>query len=320
MHRATPRNTSFRAYSAGGSRSAVHEVDDGKKMQTSKANGMKNETRENIESPQNYGFTSVVSDADKGDKGELKNGPEALMNFIGGNRSFPMTTSMDDRRHRLWDLAKDAAKGAAAMFGQKEWGQQILNTKDGQFITGNMEKKNRMQLVTNKNGKKQQKPSGGQQVAGTTQMVGEHLATRLADSRLVIRSKSGVDFEVEEFEPVVSAAAANGGGSGSSGGSSGGSGQQGNSKPTGQNTLHKEESTVYLDQNGKDTTSAHGQFFSSQRGGSDSSTYHETRKHSAQATDEHVHVRFDDNRIWVDKDGHWSEAPILQKKDKHCKE
>lgn len=318
MHRATPRNTSFRAYSSGGSRSAVHEVDDGKKMQTSKANGMKNETRENIESPQNYGFTSVVSDADKGDKGELKNGPEAMMNFMGGNRSFPMTTSMDDRRHRLWDLAKDAAKGASAMFGQKEWGQQILNTKDGQFITGNLEKKNRMQLVKNKNGQKTESQSGGRQAAGATQMVGEHLATRLADGRLVIRSKSGVDFEVEEFIPEVSTTAADGGSSGGSGSSS--SGQKGNSKPTGQNTLHKEDTDVYVDQNGKDTTSRHGAFYAAQRSGSDSSTYHETRKHSAQATDEHVHVRFEENRIWVDKDGHWSEMPILQKKDKHCKE
>jgi phage gp45-like len=103
----------------------------------------------------------------------------------------------------------------------------------------------------------------------------------------------------------------------------GGQQQQGKKQKTyGQKSAKDDnkKSQVALEQNGKETFSQHGQFYSSVRGGSDSSTYHQDRKHSAQATDEHVHVRFNDNRIWVDKDGHWSELPILQKKDKHCKE
>jgi len=324
MHRATPRQSSFRGYTSGGARSAIHEIDDGKKMQLSKANGMKNETRENIESPQNYGFTSVVADGDKGPNGSLKNSAEAIMQFIGGNRSFPMTTSMDDRRHRLWNLAKDAAKGAVAMFGQKEWGQQYLNTEDGQFITGNMEKKNRMQLVQNKNGQKQQKQSGGgaQQAGVTTRLASGHIATRLGDGRLVIRSESGVDFEVEEFDAPESRAADGGGGDGGGGGGGGGQqGQQQSGQSTGQNTLHKENTEVYVEQNGTDTTNRHGSAFASVKSGSDSSTHWEQdKKKSTQCTEDHIHIRFKEHRIFNDKDGNWCTSPLLVKKDIYCKE
>jgi phage gp45-like len=317
MHRATPLQTSFRAYTSGGARSAVHEVDDGKKLQTSKSNGMKNETRENIEAPQNYGFTSVVADADKGPNGSLKNSAEAVMNFMGGNRSFPMTTSMDDRRHRLWNLAKDAAKGAAAMFGQKEWGQQILNTEDGQFITGNLEKKNRMQLVENKNGKKQK------QDPNTGAVTNPQGAFRNALGRLVIRSKSGVEFEVEELDigaPSVGALA-EGGGDGGGGGSSSSQQGQGKNTATGQKTLHKEDTEVYVEQNGTDTTNRHGSAYASVKSGSDSSTHWEKDKtKSTQCTEEHIHIRFDEHRIFNDKFGNWCTSPLMVKKDTYCKE
>ena len=65
MHRATPLNTSIRAYTAGGSRSVVDKVDDTKLMQEMGGNFMANETRDAIESAQNYGFSSVVFDSEK---------------------------------------------------------------------------------------------------------------------------------------------------------------------------------------------------------------------------------------------------------------
>lgn len=103
-----------------------------------------------------------------------------------------------------------------------------------------------------------------------------------------------------------------------------GEGQQGGKqkKTYGQKSAKDDnkKSQVALEQNGKETFSQHGQFYSSVRGGSDSSAYYENRKKSAQATQDHVHVRFEDNRIWVDKEGHWSEMPIQQKKDRHCKD
>ena len=104
---------------------------------------------------------------------------------------------------------------------------------------------------------------------------------------------------------------------------SGGQAQGGKKKKTyGQKSAKDDnkKSQVALEQNGKETYSQHGQFYASVRGGSDSSTYYDKRTKSTQATQDHVHVRFEDNRIWVDKDGHWSESPIMQKKDRHCKE
>jgi len=178
-----------------------------------------------------------------------------------------------------------------------------------------------MQLVENQNGKKQ--PASSQQAQGVTVQsnVTPHAVSRNAAGRLAFRTRSGVEFEIEEFalDGYVALAADSGGGGAPAGGDAGGQDSQSN-KPTGQKTLHKEETDIAVEQNGKETYSQHGQYYASQRSGSDSSTYYQDRKKSTQATQEHVHVRFNDNRIWVDKDGHWSESPIQQRKDKHCKE
>ena len=63
MHRATPANSSFRSYVAGGARATVNGVDDQKLMQEHGSDFMSNESRSKIESPQNFGFTSVAMDA-----------------------------------------------------------------------------------------------------------------------------------------------------------------------------------------------------------------------------------------------------------------
>jgi len=166
MYRHTPLASGFRAYSAGGGRAMIDTIDDSKQMQEpTDTQGMRGEQFSSMEAPQNYGFTSVVADADKGPNGMIKDCAEGFINFMGGNRSFPVMGLMDDRRHRLLNLAKDAAKGATAMFGLKEWGQQFLNTADGMFMTGNTKKKMRFQLVNNKNDQQQQ-PSQQQQANG----------------------------------------------------------------------------------------------------------------------------------------------------------
>jgi phage gp45-like len=226
MHRATPLTSSFRAYVAGGSRATVPEVDDTKLMQESLGNFMSNEARKAIEAPQNYGFTSVVADAMKGSGGKIQQSAETFVSFMGGNRSFPVFGNMDDRRHRLINLAKDAAKGATAMFGMKEWGQQILNTVDGIFMTGNTQKKIRFQLVDNQNGKTQQQMRGAKELPRK------------------FRSKSGVEFDIETFIVDQVEARDGSGGGGSGGGQSTGA--------TGQKTLHKENSSKYLEMT-KDT-------------------------------------------------------------------
>ena len=100
MHRATPRNTSFRSFSAGGARALVDKVSDDPMMQEMAGSFMKGESRDKVEAPQNYGFSSVVLPAKKGKDGQIEECAEAFMSFIGGNRSFPVCSMMDDRRHR----------------------------------------------------------------------------------------------------------------------------------------------------------------------------------------------------------------------------
>jgi phage gp45-like len=143
MHRATPLNTSIRAYTAGGSRSVVDQADDTKLMQEMGGNFMANETRDAIEAAQNYGFTSVVFDAEKGQDGKIAASAETFIGFMGGNRSFPAAGNMDDRRHRLFKLEK----GDTAMFRGRGDKQQFHMTQDGGFWTAPQDKTLRMHLL-----------------------------------------------------------------------------------------------------------------------------------------------------------------------------
>ena len=168
VYRHTPLASAMRGYTAGGSRASIGPIDDSKLMQeTNNCQGMRGESWGRMEAPQNYGFTSVTADPDEDEKtGMRKDSAEGMVSFMGGNRSFPVMGPTDDRRHRLFNLAKDAAKGAVAMFGLREWGQQFLNTEDGMHMTGNKEKKIRISLVENKNGKQQQQGQQQQADAG----------------------------------------------------------------------------------------------------------------------------------------------------------
>src|SRR5215831_19799402 len=135
MHRATPLQTSFRAYTGGGARATIDKIDDSTLMQSMGGNFMHSETRQGVESPQNYGFTSVVMDGDSkstqtggegqgagggGGEGQQGGTAEGFMMFGGSNRSFPVCLVMDDRRHRLNGLDK----GDVAMFRTKQDKQQ----------------------------------------------------------------------------------------------------------------------------------------------------------------------------------------------------
>src|SRR5215471_8344559 len=112
MHRATPNSSSLRAYTSGGARGLVDTVDDGQLMQAHSGTFMSNEARGGIESPQNYGFTSVNMPADKGADGKITGSAETFISFMGGSRAFPVSGPIDDRRHRLMNLGS----GDVAMY------------------------------------------------------------------------------------------------------------------------------------------------------------------------------------------------------------
>lgn len=141
MHRVTPLNAAYIAYTGGGARATVDKVSDDPMMQEMSGNFMKGETRSKIESPQNYGFTSVVMPATKGKDGQIEESAEAFISFMGGNRSFPVATVMDDRRYRL----KELKPGDTAIYDHQQ--QQLHFNKDGAYLTGNTGKKIRMQLA-----------------------------------------------------------------------------------------------------------------------------------------------------------------------------
>jgi phage gp45-like len=144
MHHATPYNSSFRAYTSGGARATVSSVDDGKQMQEVSASFMKGEKRSGIETPHMYGFATVPFDPDKDKDGKETGGPECFMSFIGGNRSFPVSGPIDDRRHRL----KGLEKGDNALFRGRDDAQQFLLHKAGNFMSAKAGKVNRIALVS----------------------------------------------------------------------------------------------------------------------------------------------------------------------------
>lgn len=150
--RASPFESSHRAYHAGGTRSTIEEADDSKLMQEHKGNFSKGESRGGVESPQNYGFTSVVHKADKDDNGKIEMGAESFVSFQGGNRSFPVYGATDDRRHRLHGLKE----GDSAMFRGKDDRQQFHLSGDGNYMTSRSDRKQRIALVDPPEDKQQQ--------------------------------------------------------------------------------------------------------------------------------------------------------------------
>ena len=153
MHRTTPLMSAFVGYVGGGARSLIDKIDDSKLLQEMGGNFMKGETRKGVESPQNYGFTSVVMDAEKNGLGQIIGSAEGFISFMGSNRSHPVCGVMDDRRHRL----KGLEKGDVAVFRTKDDRQQFHMTGDGGFWSAPGDKTARMQLVK----QKQQQQSGG---------------------------------------------------------------------------------------------------------------------------------------------------------------
>jgi hypothetical protein len=192
MHRATPANSSFRAYSAGGARALLSKFDDLKGVQEVAASFMKGEARKGIEHAQQYGFTSVPFDPDPEKDGKPGLGPEAFVSFIGGNRSFPSMGPIDDRRHRM----KGLVPGDVALFGGKDTGQQFHMNGIGTFMSAfaGAGKKLRLQL--------QKKEASGQ--GGASTFAEGDVAGGQADSKQemgqkpVYKAESAAHFELTD--------------------------------------------------------------------------------------------------------------------------
>ena len=240
MHRQTPLNSALRGFFSGGSPSVVDQVDDTKLMQEGAGNFMANETRKAVQSPQNYGFTSVVFDAEKDMMGKIQASAETFTSFMGGNRSYPVNGNMDDRRHRLFKLEK----GDTAMFRGRGDKQQFHMTQDGGFWTAPQDKTVRMHLVqqdseSNSTMRQGGSASGGGSAGAAAMMAEPKQGDLMPDGKRLPRPTQMAD-----------------GGGGGGGGSSSGGGQQQNK---GQEALYKEgqKSPLFVDVT-KDATRAGG--------------------------------------------------------------
>lgn len=75
------------------SRGEITRVDDAKRGQLVQVELLDGETREDVERPQNYGFTSVPLE-----------GAEVVVVCVGGSRDHAFVVAADDRRHRVKGL------------------------------------------------------------------------------------------------------------------------------------------------------------------------------------------------------------------------
>lgn len=196
MHRQSPLTAGFVGYSGGGARALVDTIDDETGMQEMKGSFMKGEARGRIESPQNYGFTSVVLPAKKGKDGQIEECAEAYISFLGGNRSFPVAATMDDRRHRPWGLKP----GENAQYD--DIGQMTLMRRNGLYLLtldsedesqsqsggakaesgGQKKKVERMVSLRHVEKKKQERPKGKSQGGQGGDSGGGATAGTLAES------------------------------------------------------------------------------------------------------------------------------------------
>jgi phage gp45-like len=227
MHKATPNNTSMRAYSSGGSRGIVDTINDNTLMQEHSGQMMNSEARDAVESPQNYGHTSVSMPADKGPDGKISGSAENHISYSGGNRSFPVAGPMDDRRHRLRGLSP----GDSAVHRTKDDDMQIHLTGDGMYHSA--PQKVRMQLVPQGSGA----ANPPQNQAKASQAKRNLYAT--FEPRIRARLWAGLEPELEhELDlKLGESVEARDGSSGGSGSSSGSQSSQGGNKPTGQKAV-----------------------------------------------------------------------------------
>lgn len=98
-------------------RGIVKIINDGAKIQAIQATFLNNETRANVEHFQNYGFSSNPLP-----------GAECIAAFIGGNRDHGIILLVDDRRHRI----KNLAPGEAALYNNT--GAFVKMMADGSIL------------------------------------------------------------------------------------------------------------------------------------------------------------------------------------------
>lgn len=123
MIRSSRGDAAGRAF-RGLTRGTVEKVNDGPKMQEIDVNLLQDEKKQGVERWQNYGFSSVPLGP------TAKKYAEALIGFLGGNRSHGVVLGIDDRRHR----PKNMKSGESVQYDDQ--GQQVHLSREGIRIKG----------------------------------------------------------------------------------------------------------------------------------------------------------------------------------------
>lgn len=281
MHRATPETSSFRSYVAGGARATIPQVDDSQFMQETQGNAMVNEMRKAIEAPQNFGFTSVVMNAVQAIGGSIASSAESFIQFMGGNRSFPVMGNMDDRRHRLMNLDQ----GDAGMFGTQGAKQQFhLSNKDGMFGTAPNDKTFRFAILDENS--EQDTTTQSYQAQQTAQMPGGP-AHKAALKALALGKIKNLLQPLTEPEPGVPTLY-DSGGTGSATSGTNAAGTAPNGMQMGQKSLKSknQQASIFIDAT-KDATRAAGkivQLIMASGGGSSGSSSRDTSSSSSSSS------------------------------------
>jgi phage gp45-like len=291
--RTSVRDASRRAQT-GASRATVREMNskpywsEGKQIDV-----MPGETATDVEYAENYGSTSIVAKQDK-EEDEQKGKPQQQASAGGGGPGGEGGTAGPESEQPKGDSAEaivlymNGSRSHPVMIAIGDRRHRLVELEEGDVAQHRL-KDDRQQVLLSKDG--------------------TYVSTR--DDKL---------FRVALVpKPQDDQQQQQGGGRG--GQQSGG--QQKKQKEYGQKSAKDDnkKSQVALEQNGQTTYSQHGEAYSSQKTGSDSTAhYGKDKKKSAQSTEDHTHIRFGDNRIFNDKDCNWWTIPCLVKKDKYCKE
>lgn len=215
-----------------------------------------------------------------------------LTSYANGSRSDPSVQNLQDPRHQL--MLEDPKQQGQQ--GQQGGGQQAGGGSSGG----------------------QQQGKGGK--AGDVALYRTNDPKNLQQLHLTNDGPRMTSVKTQRFTLIEGQGDQQQQGGGAPTGPQGGQKQQ--KQDDGQRPIFKdpgEKSDKFLEQAPERTLVKHGQghqFLNS----SDATQYYEDKKKSHQCTEEHVHMRFKDLRVWIDKDGIWSTVPILVKQDDKCKE
>ena len=285
--RTSVRDASRRSQS-GASRATLREMNSKTLWSEAKhIDVMANETATDVEYAENYGSTSVPAKQDEED-GEKKQGQQQQSSDSGPGGAAG--TPAEEGEQPKGDAAEaivlylNGSRSHPVIISVGDRRHRLLELEEGDVAQHRL-KDDRQQMLYSKDG--------------------TFISTRTDKiMRIALVPKQQDDQQNPSQQQQ-----ANGAGGGTSGS---GGGTQKKKKTYGQKSAKDDnkKSEVSIEQNGTATTSQHGQAYTAQKGGSDSSNYYENRKKSTQATEKHAHIRFEDNRIFNDETGNWATSPI----------